>query len=158
MQLFSNNCVKKILNICKPAHLATDSLEGELSRDERAFFMRNDRPRIGRWGEDTAAAFLESSGLEILERNVRSRFSELDIIARDGKTLVVVEVRCRRRTHFSSAQATVGPRKWKHLASGGERYVMTHDWSGPWRIDLVAIDVDNIRWKLHWMKYLEMQI
>lgn len=53
--------------------------------------------RIGRAGENTAARFLESEGIEVLARNCRYPKGELDIVARDGRCLVFVEVKSRRR-------------------------------------------------------------
>ncbi|HEY2334122.1 MAG TPA: YraN family protein [Solirubrobacterales bacterium] len=58
--------------------------------------MTVQRQRIGRAAEDLVAAHLAASGWEILERNARTRFGELDIVARDGRTLVFVEVKAGR--------------------------------------------------------------
>jgi putative endonuclease len=58
--------------------------------------MTVQRQRIGRVAEDLVAARLAASGWEILERNARTRFGELDIVARDGRTLVFVEVKAGR--------------------------------------------------------------
>jgi len=54
------------------------------------------RQRIGRAAEDLVAARLASRGWELLERNARTRYGELDIVARDGRTLVFVEVKAGR--------------------------------------------------------------
>jgi putative endonuclease len=58
--------------------------------------MTVQRQRIGRAAEDLVAARLARSGWEIVERNARTRFGELDIVARDGRTLVFVEVKAGR--------------------------------------------------------------
>jgi putative endonuclease len=58
--------------------------------------MTVQRQRIGRAAEDLVAARLAHSGWEIVERNARTRFGELDIVARDGRTLVFVEVKAGR--------------------------------------------------------------
>ncbi|MEO9139476.1 MAG: YraN family protein [Jatrophihabitans sp.] len=61
---------------------------------------------IGQFGEQAAAAHLEASGLTIIERNWRCRAGELDLIAREGRELVIVEVKTRSSTRFGSpAQA-----------------------------------------------------
>ena len=54
-----------------------------------------DRQQIGRAAEDAAVAFLESQGVEIVTRNFRRRLGELDIVARERDTLIIVEVRMR---------------------------------------------------------------
>ncbi len=58
--------------------------------------MTVQRQRIGRAAEDLVAGRLTRSGWEIVERNARTRFGELDIVARDGRTLVFVEVKAGR--------------------------------------------------------------
>jgi putative endonuclease len=71
--------------------------------------------RIGQRAEDIAADFLRTQGLEILERNYRRRLGELDIIARDGDVLVIVEVRSRASNRFGGAAASVDGRKQRRL-------------------------------------------
>jgi putative endonuclease len=58
--------------------------------------MTVQRQRIGRAAEDLVADRLTRTGWEIVERNARTRFGELDIVARDGRTLVFVEVKAGR--------------------------------------------------------------
>jgi putative endonuclease len=58
--------------------------------------MSEQRQRIGRAAEDLVTARLAESGWEIVERNARTRYGELDIVARDGSTLVFVEVKAGR--------------------------------------------------------------
>jgi putative endonuclease len=59
--------------------------------------MTNARQRIGRCAEDLIAARLATAGWEIVERNARTRFGELDIVALDGRSLVFVEVKAGRQ-------------------------------------------------------------
>src|SRR5437899_12551223 len=70
-----------------------------------------ERQRIGQSAEDAAVAFLEAHGVTILLRNYRGKVGELDIVARDGSTLVIVEVRLRSSDRFGGAAASVDPRK-----------------------------------------------
>jgi len=67
--------------------------------------MTAQRQRIGRAAEDLVADRLTRSGWGIVERNARTRFGELDIVARDGRTLVFVEVKAGR------ADSTYGPER-----------------------------------------------
>ncbi|MDO3378815.1 YraN family protein [Geoalkalibacter halelectricus] len=73
------------------------------------------RQSLGRWGEECAGAFLEEQGFELLERNVRTPLGEIDLIARQGRTLVFVEVKTRRTTAFGVPQAAVTPRKQRQI-------------------------------------------
>ncbi|MGI6076112.1 MAG: YraN family protein [Pyramidobacter sp.] len=141
----------------KPASSDVTGLQGELTQSERAFFIARNRRLIGQWAENLAAEFLISHGLRVMERNVRERFSELDLVCRDGNELVFVEVRCRRSNGIMSAQESVGRQKLLKLQRGAELYVLKKDWRGSWRVDLVSIDVKGRCWHLKWFKYLEME-
>ncbi len=66
-----------------------------------------DRAHIGRTAEDVAADFLQQQGLELLQRNYRRRGGELDLVARTGDVLVIVEVRTRATESFGGAAASV---------------------------------------------------
>jgi putative endonuclease len=67
---------------------------------------------LGRRGEDEAARFLRNSGMKVLVRGYRSHFGEIDLIARDGDTLVFVEVKARREGVPAEA---VTPEKQRRL-------------------------------------------
>ena len=70
---------------------------------------------LGRAGEVAAARLLERRGLVILERNLRSRLGEIDLLARDGPTLVFVEVKTRRGSPGDPPEAAVNARKRARL-------------------------------------------
>lgn len=85
-----------------------------------------------------ACRYVAGLGWNILGRNVRFRRGELDIVARDGDEMVVVEVRYRSVGLIMSAEMSVGPKKLKSLVSAGSAYMDRIGWDGFWRIDLVA--------------------
>lgn len=97
------------------------------------------RQRLGRWGEDLAANELAQRGYTILVRNWRCAYGELDLIARDETWLVAVEVRTRRSLVFGSPEESLTTAKQARLAAAMQTYVQTVNWTGPWRIDVVAI-------------------
>ena len=70
---------------------------------------------LGRYGEDLAAQYLEDLGLVILDRNWRCSAGELDVIARDGDSLVVCEVKTRRSERYGAPVEAVSPRKMRRL-------------------------------------------
>ena len=70
---------------------------------------------LGNWGEDLAARFLIDRGLTVVDRGWRCRDGEIDIVARDGTTLVVCEVKTRTTEAFGSPVAAVTPRKVRRL-------------------------------------------
>jgi putative endonuclease len=77
--------------------------------------MRDQRRELGQAGENLAVSFLEKNGYRIVERNWRCRYGELDIIAREGGSLVFVEVRSRRSLRYGTAAESVDWRKRKKL-------------------------------------------
>nr|WP_284500031.1 YraN family protein [Microbulbifer sp. GX H0434] len=102
--------------------------------------------------EESAARHLQRAGLRIEARNYRSRFGEIDLIARDGETLVFVEVRYRRSSRYGSASATVDARKQRKLLATADSYLQRYKPDCPCRFDVVAIDgaaegeTPNIQW------------
>jgi putative endonuclease len=70
---------------------------------------------LGRYGEELAVEHLRRQGLTILARNWRCRAGELDVIARDGGTLVVCEVKTRSSLAYGHPVEAVSPRKLRRL-------------------------------------------
>ncbi|MFI1763398.1 YraN family protein [Streptomyces sp. NPDC020800] len=104
--------------------------------------MSKARSGLGRYGEGLAARRLTEAGMTILERNWRcGRSGEIDIVARDGNTLVVCEVKTRRGGAFQHPMAAVTAEKARRLLSLAERWIQTHGGAPPGgvRIDLVGV-------------------
>ncbi|MFZ4620277.1 MAG: YraN family protein [Bacteroidota bacterium] len=78
----------------------------------------------GAAGEETAVNFLKQNGYEILEQNYYYNHGEIDIVAKDGKVLVFVEVKSRRSSAFGAPEESVTPRKQELLRRTAEGYVM----------------------------------
>ncbi len=95
---------------------------------------------IARTGETLAAQYLEKRGYQLLEQNYRSRFGEIDLIAKQGKRIVFVEVKTRRTLRFGVPQAAVTPAKQKQISKLALSYLQTHNLlDAPCRFDVVAI-------------------
>lgn len=77
-------------------------------------------------GEDLAAAHLQSKGMRIISRNWRTRFGELDIVAKQGETLVFVEVKARRSAAFAGPEIGVFGAKRQKLRTLAETFIATH--------------------------------
>lgn len=99
---------------------------------------------LGRTGEDLAAAHLARLGYAILARNVRVGHGEIDVLARHGGELVLVEVRLRRGG-APAAAASLDRRKRARLRATALAYLIRQygDHPPPWRVDVVAIDLDR---------------
>lgn len=95
---------------------------------------------LGQYGEQLAAEHLVRRGLTILERNWRCSTGELDIIARDGACLVVVEVKTRRGHAFGTPLDAVGPRKVRRLRELALRWLDEQHLHAPEiRFDVIGI-------------------
>jgi putative endonuclease len=103
--------------------------------------MPNHRRALGQQGEQMARQHLLAQGYAIIECNWHCQAGELDIIARDGDTLVFVEVKTRTATTTESAWASITPRKRAVLETLAETYMGSHaaDPETLWRIDVIAI-------------------
>lgn len=99
------------------------------------------RRKTGAVYEEKAAEYLTGLGYEILERNYRCRIGELDLIAREGQTLVFLEVKYRRTATYGEPAEAVGALKQRTICRVADFYRMTHRVSEeqPCRFDVVAV-------------------
>jgi putative transposase len=98
------------------------------------------RRQLGDHGEDLAATALKKQGYKILERNYVTPLGEIDLVARQGKTVVVVEVKTRKSIRFGSPQEGVSVTKQGRLRRLAEYYLKAKRLTGsPVRFDLVAV-------------------
>jgi len=101
------------------------------------------RQHLGRTGEDLALAHLERLGYELVARNHRTRWGEIDLIVRDGATLVFVEVKTRAGRRFGDAAEAVTPLKQLRMARLASEYVVRQGLPEcACRFDVVAIHFD----------------
>ena len=94
---------------------------------------------LGKWGEDLAAAYLAKKGYEILERDWKSGHHDLDIIARDEDTLVIIEVKTRRNRLFGDPEEAIDYKKRMSLQSAINHYVKSHRTGRDIRFDIISI-------------------
>ena len=98
------------------------------------------RAQRGRAGEDAAAALLEAHGYRIVGRNVRLPGGEVDIIARDGETVVFVEVKARAGATYGSAVRAVDARKRARLRALASDWLQIAAPRAQARFDVVTFD------------------
>ncbi len=98
---------------------------------------------LGRLGEQLARDFLIAKGYQILEQNWVCGHKEIDIIAMDGKELVIVEVKTRRVTFLVEPEETVDKYKQRFLIWAAEAYIERNNLDVDVRFDIVAIVIDK---------------
>lgn len=91
-----------------------------------------------------ALAYLKEQGFRILARDWRSRLGQIDIVAEDGDTLVLIEVKARRGVGFGTPEEAVDARKQRKLRTLLELYrAQTHRQKQPCRIDVIGLLMDG---------------
>jgi putative endonuclease len=103
--------------------------------------MPHARQRLGTEGESIAGGELEKLGYRVIERNYRTRFGEIDIVADDGGTIVFVEVKTKTSSDFGDPVEEVTLQKQRQIISMGEfyaTYVLPPN--TPCRFDVVGVD------------------
>ena len=106
--------------------------------------MKDLRRQLGDAGEDLAAAALKKQGYKILERNYVTPLGELDLIARQGKTYVFIEVKTRKNERFGAPQEAVSPAKQARLRRLADYYLKQKRLGElPVRFDVVGVTLSG---------------
>lgn len=102
----------------------------------------------GRQAEDRALAHLVAAGLRVVARNFRAARGEIDLVMRDGATLVFVEVRFRKSAAFGGASESVTWRKRARIQAAATEYLSRYpaEATRPCRFDVVAITDSRLEW------------
>ncbi len=117
--------------------ISSAALAMRLARRRAAF-------KLGRAAEAVAAEFLRSQGLEIIERNFRRRHAEIDLVARDHDTLIVVEVRSRSSNQFGGAAASVDARKQRRIVLGTHLMLQRNEKFTRMRVRFDVVIVEDV--------------
>ncbi len=98
---------------------------------------------FGKLGEKEAELYLKEKGFEIVERNWRFKKLEVDLIAKDNKELVFIEVKARGTDYFGDPESFVSKKKQKNLIAAANNYIAETNFNGETRFDVVAILQNN---------------
>ncbi len=95
--------------------------------------------RIGKWGEDVAAEYLIQQSCEVIARNERTPFGEIDIVSRKGDITIFVEVKTRTSDKMGLPEESITARKRLRMVSAAEHYAMEHE-IDHWQVDIIAVE------------------
>ncbi len=98
------------------------------------------KQEAGQAAEERALALLQQAGLRLVTRNFRTRRGEIDLVMRDGNTLVFVEVRYRSHRGFGGALLSIDRHKRRRLIAAASAYLQQYASRSPARFDVVAIN------------------
>lgn len=99
----------------------------------------NPNKLLGAWGEALAAEFLRKKGYAIVAAGYQCRFGEIDIIARNWRYLVFVEVKLRKNSNFAQARAHVDRHKQDRIRMTASMYLSEHSTRLQARFDVIEI-------------------
>lgn len=107
----------------------------------------------GQWAERVARDYLASRGLEPLCENYRFKGGEIDLIMRDGDTIVFIEVRYRKHSGFGSGAESVTQQKQRRVIATAQHYLQhtAKLVDRPCRFDVVAISKDIHKHEVEWI-------
>ena len=96
--------------------------------------------KTGDWGEIEAIRFLETNGVTIIGRNIRTQFGEIDILGLENDSVVFFEVKTRLSRKFGYPEIAVGKNKASHMVNSALDYLQNHpEVENKWRIDVISI-------------------
>ncbi len=101
--------------------------------------MTKHNQKVGAWGEQTAAEYLTQRGHEIIARNIRTPYGEIDIIARQGDVTIFVEVKTLTASKNFFPEHNITPRKREHMLACAQHYSAENE-IDHWQIDVIAIE------------------
>ncbi len=99
----------------------------------------DEKARLGEWGEQVAMDFLRKKGYVILHHDWQSGHRDIDIIAKDGDTLVFVEVKSRRNNIFREPEEAVDKEKMQSLRRSMNHYIKTNQYENEYRLDIITV-------------------
>ncbi len=112
--------------------------------------MSREKIRFGKTGESLAVDFLKQKGYALVCQNYRTRFAEIDIIARDGDTLCFIEVKARTRTDKALPRQAVTVAKQRKIITAAAWYLKEnnlHDQRS--RFDVMEMVLNKGRWQVN---------
>jgi putative endonuclease len=101
--------------------------------------MTKRNQQIGLWGEQAAAEYLAARNYQIIARNVRTPYGEIDIVARRDEITIFVEVKTRTSNKMGLPEESITPHKQQHMQSAAEHYSAEHE-IDHWQVDVIAVE------------------
>lgn len=101
--------------------------------------MTSHNQRVGAWGEESAVSYVMKRGLQIISRNIRTPYGEIDIIAKQGDVTIFIEVKTLTSSKSFFPEHNVTARKREHMLRAAEYYAASHE-IDHWQIDVISVE------------------
>ena len=114
----------------------------------------NRRKKLGAWGEDLACQYLRENGVNVIEKNVYTPYGEIDVVGEINQSIIFIEVKTRKTSSYGYPEVSINRKKAEHMVNSAMSYMQNRNSpSLPWRIDVIAILVDeNKPAKIKWFQ------
>ena len=117
--------------------------------------MKEFNLKTGKLGEEIAKKYLENKGYKIIEQNYKTKYGEIDLVARTRTVLVVVEVRTKIGEDFGTPEESLDKKKIRRVWLNALAYVGKNHWNGDYRVDAVCIVLSSAKHKPERMEHYE---
>ena len=97
------------------------------------------KKEVGAWGENTAADWLAEQGYQIIGRNIRTPYGEIDIIAKQENVTIFVEVKTLTSSREFFPEKNITPKKQQHMLNAAQYYCAEHE-IDHFQIDAIAVE------------------
>ncbi len=107
------------------------------------------KDELGNWGEEYSVIYLQKKGYEVVERNYRFQKNEIDIIAKFGNNLIIVEVKTRQTAEIGEPWRAVTKSKQKQIIKVANQYIQANQIDLDVRFDIVSIVHNSYRTEIN---------
>ena len=94
-------------------------------------------------GEELAREYLKKKGYKIVEQNYKTKYAEIDLVAKQKNELVLVEVRTKIGEDFGTPEETINNKKKRKLRGNALAYARTVKWKDSYRVDAICIVLEK---------------
>jgi len=101
--------------------------------------MTRYKQEIGAWGEDIATGWLAERGYQIIGRNIRTPYGEIDIIVQQDNVTIFIEVKTLTSSANFFPETNITPTKQQHMLDTAQHYAAEHE-IDHWQIDAIAVE------------------
>lgn len=109
--------------------------------------------KIGKFGEDRVAEYLQENGYKILDRNFNCKMGEIDIIALDKEEIVFIEIKTRMNNSYGLPSEAVNKQKLKHIYKTAQYYLYIRNLENEnTRIDVIEVYIKNNKIQINHLK------
>jgi putative endonuclease len=115
--------------------------------------MKKTGKTLGRWGEEVAINYLVNNGVNIIGKNIYTKYGEIDILGIQDDILLFVEVKTAQTHKYGFPEVSVNMKKMDHMIKAAQKYLQDHEEiSCDWRIDVISIELKSGEPEINWFK------